>query len=730
MVDKLVGDVMSGVLGGGEGERFDALKRKVYLFILPLISSAVIFTLLLARRLDAFSAFDRVVLPVLAVLLLVFTALAYTSKRALGLVENGVFGVLAAVFLGKFAYSVLYAPVGSELTQTYIWTPPIYVTAFLIYETRGALVRSGLVYAVTLGVGFVAVFVSQPGAELAFVGGSERLLEFYLANGITVTLLFTFATLRQRVSELQASLAKMERLAHQDALTGLPNRRQLETDLKSEFAKTDRAGRHAAPLSVVIFDADNFKRVNDSYGHDVGDYALRMIAALLSEELREGDRFGRWGGEEFLVVAPQTDLKSALNLAERLRYALAAHTFHTLGTLTASFGVASFRPGDTPETLIKRADDALYESKSGGKNRVEAVAVELAETVALPDLFCPFDAPTGAHAGALQESTLAWIESFRAYPKEKTRRWVEGVNPGWLAATLHHGAPLEAQRLVSDWYLWMFLHDDRCDESDAGKNPAGLTFVNARLLEVLRGAPPKGGDEPLAHMLWELRGRLLAHSVARGLGGERGGLEGGGENGSAHDDPHNPESEQEPWITRFTHTVGAYLDATVWEAANRARGGVPKLSHYVQTRLLTSGLPIDTLLLEVADGVCLPAHVRDHAALRHITLLSDNAICWANDIFSLRKELEQGDVHNLVLALKHAHKLTLQEATNRAAWMHDEEVRRFLEHETQLPSFDPHTDAAVARYLAALRARMGGNFRWSQGAARYAAPASVPAVSA
>ena len=720
MVDGLVDDVMDGVLSRGDGERFNALKRKVYLFVLPLISSVVLLTLLLARRLDAFSAFDLAVLPALAVLLLVFTVLAYANERALGLVENGVFGVLTAVFLGKFAYSVLHAPVGSELTQIYIWTPLIYMTAFLIYETRGALVRSGLVYAVTLGVGFVSVFVSPPGAELTVMGGTERLLEFYLANGILVTLLFTFATLRQRVGELQASLAKMERLAHQDALTELPNRRQLETDLKSEFAKTEGAGRRAAPLSVIIFDADNFKRINDSYGHDVGDYALRMIAALLSEELREGDSFGRWGGEEFLVVAPQTDLESALNLAERLRYVLAAHTFHTLGTLTASFGVASFRPGDTPETLVKRADDALYESKSNGKNRVEAVAVELAETVTLPELFCPFDAPTGAHAEALQESTLAWLESFRAYPKEKTRRWVEGVNPGWLAATLHHDAPLEAQRLVSDWYLWMFLHDDRCDESDAGKNPAGLTFVNARLLEVLRGNPPKSGDEPLAHMLWELRGRLLAYSLARGLGGEHNELEYG----------YLKDAQETSWMTRFTSAVGAYFDATVWEAVNRARGNVPKLSHYVQTRLLTSGLPIDTMLLEVADGVALPEAVRDHAALRHITLLSDNAICWANDIFSLRKELEQGDVHNLVLALRHAHKLTLQEAVERAAWMHDEEVRRFLEHETHLPSFGPQTDAAVARYLAALRARMGGNHRWSKGAARYTVPASAPVVLA
>ena len=165
----------------------------------------------------------------------------------------------------------------------------------------------------------------------------------------------------------------VERQALVDGLTGLANRRQCEETLASELARVERFG---GALALVVADLDWFKDVNDRYGHPSGDAVLREFAALLQESLREIDLAGRWGGEEFLLILPGTDLAGGAQVAERIRLALAGRIVLSAdGTpipVTASFGVAATPPATaTAAELFSAADGALYEAKRNGKNRVE-----------------------------------------------------------------------------------------------------------------------------------------------------------------------------------------------------------------------------------------------------------------------------------------------------------------------------------------------------------------------
>jgi diguanylate cyclase (GGDEF)-like protein/hemerythrin-like metal-binding protein len=135
-----------------------------------------------------------------------------------------------------------------------------------------------------------------------------------------------------------------------------------------------RARRYGQALSVAIVDIDHFKRVNDEYGHPVGDQVLARTAKLLSSCVRESDTVARWGGEEFALIAPMTTEEGAASLAEKLRSIMAATHLGPREPITASFGVAELRPDDTVETLLQRADEALYRAKQSGRNRVSRAA--------------------------------------------------------------------------------------------------------------------------------------------------------------------------------------------------------------------------------------------------------------------------------------------------------------------------------------------------------------------
>lgn len=174
--------------------------------------------------------------------------------------------------------------------------------------------------------------------------------------------------LREQKQALEASLEQIRVLATQDELTGLVNRRHMMVMLRAEQARQQRNGQ---AMSVVLLDLDHFKHINDSFGHQTGDAVLRAFAGGVSSSLRVSDVLARWGGEEFLLMLPETGQKDALHCVQRMRDALARIDFDAIASglqLTFSAGLASCEPGESIETVIELADQALYRAKRAGRN--------------------------------------------------------------------------------------------------------------------------------------------------------------------------------------------------------------------------------------------------------------------------------------------------------------------------------------------------------------------------
>lgn len=172
---------------------------------------------------------------------------------------------------------------------------------------------------------------------------------------------------RQRTLELDAKNQALAVLSLTDRLTGLCNRRRLDQVLSGEWR---RAHRYGTPFSVIMIDLDNFKDVNDTYGHAVGDAVLLRVADILLAVVRDTDVVGRFGGEEFLLVCPETTVEDARILAEALRRELQDTDFPIVGRITASFGLADYEADPGPAALVARADKALYRAKQSGRNQV------------------------------------------------------------------------------------------------------------------------------------------------------------------------------------------------------------------------------------------------------------------------------------------------------------------------------------------------------------------------
>jgi two-component system cell cycle response regulator len=178
--------------------------------------------------------------------------------------------------------------------------------------------------------------------------------------------------LDQKNRELEVANKRLRKLSITDGLTGLYNHRHVHELLRDEF---ERSRRSEEPLAVCMLDLDRFKAVNDTYGHPTGDVILYETARILDETAREIDMVGRYGGEEFIAILPNTDEDEAGRFAERVRRAVEEYLFRDEENeirMTCSLGVASFpaRGVDEPEELLKKADEALYQAKGSGRNRV------------------------------------------------------------------------------------------------------------------------------------------------------------------------------------------------------------------------------------------------------------------------------------------------------------------------------------------------------------------------
>jgi diguanylate cyclase (GGDEF)-like protein len=212
-----------------------------------------------------------------------------------------------------------------------------------------------------------------PGVAADGAGSGNASMEQQLAD--TSRLLeITSKRLLEQQRQFESIIQSLQQQAERDALTGLYNRRKFNALFANELL---RCKRYGTPLSLIMVDIDRFKCVNDNFGHLVGDLVLVEVAQLLADRLREADTLSRWGGEEFMILAPHTELAQALMFAEQLRAVLEGNRFSSVGKLTCCLGVTQQGDNDTVDWMIHRADTALYHAKNNGRNRVEAFAANL-----------------------------------------------------------------------------------------------------------------------------------------------------------------------------------------------------------------------------------------------------------------------------------------------------------------------------------------------------------------
>ncbi len=178
---------------------------------------------------------------------------------------------------------------------------------------------------------------------------------------------------QKQIEDLRSSLSQAEEFVLKDPLTGTGNRRQFDLEMSKAISSCQQS---KSTLSLIICDIDHFKRVNDAFGHQVGDEIIKMFARVIEAGVRDNDTVIRYGGEEFAIILPQTELDAAKAIAERIRRQFEnkkltiRETNQKIGQLTASFGVAQYRLGDDVDMLVQRADAKLYDAKSQGRNRV------------------------------------------------------------------------------------------------------------------------------------------------------------------------------------------------------------------------------------------------------------------------------------------------------------------------------------------------------------------------
>jgi diguanylate cyclase (GGDEF)-like protein len=339
------------------------LKKKMYLYILPFVISAFTLGWIFDGMHDKHDFVNHTIFPLLNVWFVIVLILIIFNDKLLRLLEITSFVLVTLLFLSWFTDLVFFQAdmtfTNGGLGEFTNWIPLFFIYIFLIFDRKKALIMSIVIFLLSVLIGFS----SFPGSDGQYkIRAMDTFLQFYFSTATYILALYFLQHLKEAYIQNETT----KQIANTDYLTGLPNRRMLEEKIEGNSKSTNHN------FSVIFFDVDLFKMINDNYGHDTGDLVLREFTDLIRQNTRETEMFGRWGGEEFLIIANQQDLRQSFLLADRLRNIVANHSFFKVGPVTASFGVAESKPFDNPEALVKRADIALYRAKEQGRNQVHA----------------------------------------------------------------------------------------------------------------------------------------------------------------------------------------------------------------------------------------------------------------------------------------------------------------------------------------------------------------------
>jgi diguanylate cyclase (GGDEF)-like protein len=302
---------------------------------------------------------------VLAMMMIFLVAITFTNILLLKFTKKQRFartGFICGVII-LFGYLIVSGGVNNTGP---LWCYPCVAATFFLQGAR----RGSPVIVVFFLVAIFAFYFPPHGIEVADYSSDFKLrfISTFLALSIFVGL-HEFARARNQ-DELYRVSDRLDQISKLDQLTNLPNRRYMIDRLEAE---NSRFARHARPFSILYADIDNFKTINDRHGHQVGDNVLKTIAQKIRATLRHHDEASRWGGEEFLIMLPETDQDMAKEVAEKLRAAVAAIEFKHGDTslhLTMSFGVHTINQVCSLDDAINLSDKRLYVAKNSGKNRV------------------------------------------------------------------------------------------------------------------------------------------------------------------------------------------------------------------------------------------------------------------------------------------------------------------------------------------------------------------------
>jgi diguanylate cyclase (GGDEF)-like protein/hemerythrin-like metal-binding protein len=303
--------------------------------------------------------------------------------------------------------------------------------------------------------------------------------------------------LEGKISALTDRLSALEELAAHDRLTGAWNRRRFEEAAVVEMALVHR---RKSPVSLLMLDLDHFKRINDTHGHGTGDDVLKGAVQVIRNALRATDTLTRWGGEEFIVLAPATSLDGARNLAERIRVDLEAAHFPIAGAITLSAGVAEHVEGETLEAWVDRADQALYLAKTQGRNRTEVHPAR--------------DSHAAGDLSGLME--IVWDEAFEcgnSLVDSQHRKLVQLAN-GLLAALLGGQPQAEVEPRMTDLFAHTAQHfrdEEALLQASAYPELAAHQAEHIRLLATAQGLRDdvKGDHVELGRLVSFVVGELI-----------------------------------------------------------------------------------------------------------------------------------------------------------------------------------------------------------------------------
>ena len=317
---------------------------------------------------------DTVTMPIRSIFLVgvlllpILAFLSWTKRATFELIDNltvAYVAGIAAITMGIGFYTVKGDQVALE--YLYMWIPVMYMFTFAQANLKQALLKAIALWFLLFLVSLPFLFQNTPSPR-AFVN-----IQLHLVSAFIIISFFFFAMYQQHLRLAKLSVDELDALANTDSLTQVANRRRLTELIKNEQL---RFTRYHHGYAIILLDIDHFKRFNDHFGHDVGDRLLQALTGRIKEVLREVDCLARWGGEEFLVLLPETSFAEAQLKANKLCEHIAARALLDNHLVTVSCGVTAAREGDTYETLFRRADKALYKAKYEGRNRVEGFPPE------------------------------------------------------------------------------------------------------------------------------------------------------------------------------------------------------------------------------------------------------------------------------------------------------------------------------------------------------------------